>query len=439
MARGAGHTAAAAGRSSIRRRRGRPHAPARAPLRPRPDRRARTRRGAAVRRHRPGAARRARRALAVQRRRDRPAGGRRPLRARRGDARASGAPTASSSPTPSRRCGRSSRTTPARTAAAAPATGCSRASASRTTGPAGSARTSAPIPARRRTACGSPARRGRTSRRSSRSTTATAGRRSSRTSAARRSARSPTRTGRRTGSGASADPDAIAAVQEALRPAELLIADGHHRYETARVYADEIGGDGPHRYVLMCLVSLGDPGLTIFPTHRLLTGLDDEQRVALREAIRRDWDVEEIEASTTSSRAPADDGRVRIGYLDAHHGRPLRLTLKDPAIADAALPGQAGRLPPARHGGDRGAAAAGRARHERGRHLAPARARLRALDGRGARARALRRRAGRAVHGARRRSSWCARSRRPARSCRRSRRTSSLKSSTGLLFNPLED
>jgi uncharacterized protein (DUF1015 family) len=133
------------------------------------------------------------------------------------------------------------------------------------------------------------------------------------------------------------DGSAIDAATAALAPAELLIADGHHRYETARVYAEEIGGEGPHREVLMCLVSLGDPGLTIFPTHRLLTGLDDERRVALREAIRRDWDVEEI-AEEELEQAPGD--AVRIGYLDAHHGRPLRLTLKDPAIADAALPGK---------------------------------------------------------------------------------------------------
>ena len=70
------------------------------------------------------------------------------------------------------------------------------------------------------------------------------------------------------------------------------------------MYADEIGGEGPHRYVLMCLVSLGDPGLTIFPTHRLLTGLDDERRVALREAIRRDWDVEEIAEDDLEPRPP---------------------------------------------------------------------------------------------------------------------------------------
>ena len=67
---------------------------------------------------------------------------------------------------------------------------------------------------------------------------------------------------------------------------ELLIADGHHRYETARTYADEIGGDGPHRYTLMALVSLEDPGLTVFGYHRLLSNLGETAaQEALREAI----------------------------------------------------------------------------------------------------------------------------------------------------------
>ena len=39
-------------------------------------------------------------------------------------------------------------------------------------------------------------------------------------------------------------------------------------------YAAEIGGEGPHRYVLMCLVALEDPGLAVLPTHRLVRGLD---------------------------------------------------------------------------------------------------------------------------------------------------------------------
>jgi uncharacterized protein (DUF1015 family) len=134
------------------------------------------------------------------------------------------------------------------------------------------------------------------------------------------------------------EEDAAAAVRDAMRDTELLIADGHHRYETARVYADEIGGEGGHRYVLMCLVALQDPGLTVFPTHRLLTSLTDEQRVALREALTRDWEMTEVTADELQPEAAAD-GTIRIGYLDAHHKRPLMLTLRDPAIADAALPG----------------------------------------------------------------------------------------------------
>ena len=90
--------------------------------------------------------------------------------------------------------------------------------------------------------------------------------------AASRAARPPTTTAPTTASGGSPTPTRSRAVQEALADAELLIADGHHRYETARVYADEIGGEGDHRYVLMCLVALEDPGLTVFPTHRLLDG-----------------------------------------------------------------------------------------------------------------------------------------------------------------------
>src|SRR6202043_3191100 len=90
------------------------------------------------------------------------------------------------------------------------------------------------------------------------------------------------------------DPSAIAAVQTALRDAELLIADGHHRYETARTYAEEVGGEGPHRYVLMCLVALQDPGLTVFPTHRLVRGLDSAKQEPLATAIRNVFEVDQL-------------------------------------------------------------------------------------------------------------------------------------------------
>jgi uncharacterized protein (DUF1015 family) len=128
-----------------------------------------------------------------------------------------------------------------------------------------------------------------------------------------------------------ADANAAGAVRDALADTELLIADGHHRYETARVHHEE-GGAG---HVLMCLVALQDPGLTVFPTHRLLTELDGPRRESLRATIQRDFDIAEIPADELE---PAGDGPVRMGYLDSHHGRPLMLTLRDPAIAAAALP-----------------------------------------------------------------------------------------------------
>ncbi len=130
------------------------------------------------------------------------------------------------------------------------------------------------------------------------------------------------------------DPAAIATAQRVLADTELLIADGHHRYETARVYAEEIGGEGPHRYVLMCLVALQDPGLTVFPTHRLISELTDAKRAALQLTLNTDFTIAPL--GDMAELAPPANDELRIGYLSAN-GPALMLTLKDPAIADAAL------------------------------------------------------------------------------------------------------
>jgi len=86
----------------------------------------------------------------------------------------------------------------------------------------------------------------------------------------------------------------------------------------------------------MCLVALEDPGLTVFPTHRLVRGLRPDQHEALASAIRETFDVQEI---TTEQLVPEGDGPVRIGFIDSHFKRPFMLTLKDQALADRALEG----------------------------------------------------------------------------------------------------
>jgi uncharacterized protein (DUF1015 family) len=135
-----------------------------------------------------------------------------------------------------------------------------------------------------------------------------------------------------------ANPAVHEALAAELADAELLIADGHHRYETARAYADEIGGDGPHRYTLMCLVSLQDPGLTIFGTHRLLRDLDPGAQERLAQGIREHFEIEVVAEDDLD---PAGgDGTGVFGYIDAHFRRGLRLRLKDTAAIDEALDGR---------------------------------------------------------------------------------------------------
>jgi len=88
--------------------------------------------------------------------------------------------------------------------------------------------------------------------------------------------------------------------------------------------------------VLMCLVALEDPGLTIFPTHRLVRGLDDARWSALDATIAKDFTTTPV--TRVQIAPPPGDGLLELGYIDVRSGEPRRLTLREQAIADAALP-----------------------------------------------------------------------------------------------------
>jgi uncharacterized protein (DUF1015 family) len=129
-------------------------------------------------------------------------------------------------------------------------------------------------------------------------------------------------------------------VAKQLADAQLLIADGHHRYETAIAYRDEIGGEGPHNYTLMALTGLDDPGLSVFPTHRLLSGFaeDPERQRRLGEGLRELFDVSEVETDRIDPLG--EDGVGVFGLYDSHHKRAFRLRLKDTTELDRLLEGQ---------------------------------------------------------------------------------------------------
>lgn len=90
----------------------------------------------------------------------------------------------------------------------------------------------------------------------------------------------------------------------------LLIADGHHRYETALEAARQLHTDAARR-VLVCVVSEADPGLVIQPTHRTLTSLPPRLSGALPERLAAWFDVEPLgrfsptEAADRAAAGPA--------------------------------------------------------------------------------------------------------------------------------------
>ncbi|MGA9372156.1 MAG: DUF1015 domain-containing protein [Solirubrobacterales bacterium] len=136
------------------------------------------------------------------------------------------------------------------------------------------------------------------------------------------------------------DPAVHQAIAAELEPAELLIADGHHRYETSLAYQREVGPGGPADYVLMALVSLEDPGLTVFPTHRLSSGLADDaaRQEALGNGLKEIFDVEQV---PTNDLDPSGEKGVGVfGYMDSHFERSFRLRLGDTARLDEALAGR---------------------------------------------------------------------------------------------------
>ena len=70
------------------------------------------------------------------------------------------------------------------------------------------------------------------------------------------------------------DDQVVQRMMTELSSKRLLIADGHHRYETSVKYAQENRNDERKQFVMATLISTNDPGLIVRPTHRLLSGME---------------------------------------------------------------------------------------------------------------------------------------------------------------------
>jgi len=109
------------------------------------------------------------------------------------------------------------------------------------------------------------------------------------------------------------NPSIIGAMLLQMRERKLIIADGHHRYETAMTYRNErraaaetgSGNPAPYDSVMMTFVDMDAPGLVILPTHRLVFGLPSFSASQLQGAARRYFNVEDVDAGIDGARATA--------------------------------------------------------------------------------------------------------------------------------------
>jgi uncharacterized protein (DUF1015 family) len=134
------------------------------------------------------------------------------------------------------------------------------------------------------------------------------------------------------------DPAAVAIDVVGSRP--LTIIDGHHRYETALAYRDERrAADGDpgellaYDFAPVYLANRHDPGLVLFPTHRVVTGLSPELWERLPALLGERWELEEmpdVEALERRIVAPARGGHS-FGLVRGDGRPPLHARLRGEA------------------------------------------------------------------------------------------------------------
>ncbi len=135
------------------------------------------------------------------------------------------------------------------------------------------------------------------------------------------------------------DEAEIGKVQAFLADKQIAIADGHHRYETALAYRDEMReksgctcGECEFDYALMTLVNVYEEDMTIYPTHRVLANLPAAALSSLDENLSTLFEVR------ASSRDSLLEDMAREGAIGMYHTGGAMILKPKPGI-EALLPG----------------------------------------------------------------------------------------------------
>jgi uncharacterized protein (DUF1015 family) len=136
------------------------------------------------------------------------------------------------------------------------------------------------------------------------------------------------------------------ALKRAMAQCRLIIADGHHRYETALTYRNEQRaagkGEGAHDWLMMTFVSMSAPGLIILPTHRVVFGMEGWHPGEVIVRLREFFDVQPLPSRNPKAvtDALAEAGRV----VDDKQGTALAMVTRDAALLLRAHPDRTARV-----------------------------------------------------------------------------------------------
>lgn len=103
--------------------------------------------------------------------------------------------------------------------------------------------------------------------------------------------------------------DIIEQLISCMKDKQIFIADGHHRYETALTYRDEmrkkynnLEGNKPYDYVMMYLTNMNSEGTSIFPIHRLMFNLDNFQPDQLLDSLETFFNIQKLAFSSQTEK-----------------------------------------------------------------------------------------------------------------------------------------
>lgn len=128
------------------------------------------------------------------------------------------------------------------------------------------------------------------------------------------------------------DPKLVKLVQDKMADKKLIIADGHHRYETSLNYRNErraaaggaVNPDAPYEFTVMTFVNMDRPGLVILPTHRVVHGLTEFNSDSLRDGAKAYFRVKEIDPAFDAAEAAKhlrEAGKTGAALLAVTHNR----------------------------------------------------------------------------------------------------------------------